>query len=319
METKNKKTMRVTGSSKRRKTVSGKKERNEQPIQIVYTPAKPFNRNRFLLRIATAAAVVLALILGMSIFFRAEKVMVSGANKYTPWEIKEASGIQNNDGLLGISEAKISAKIRTKLPYVGSVRVGIKLPDTVNIEITELDAVYAIEDERGIWWLMDANGRIVDESSAGASKNYARVTGVLITGAVIGEQAVALEPVVEEETENTDEAGENGDSELPSLPDVTVIPAAQQLEAAIQILGALESNGVLGDVETIDVSDVNLLSLWYGNQYYVTLGSAARLDYKVSAMKAAIKEMGEYQNGYLDVSFTMWPDQVGYTPFDGVS
>ena len=57
--------------------------------------------------------------------------------------------------------------------------------------------------------------------------------------------------------------------------------------------------------------------MWYGNRYHVTLGDAGRLEYKVSAMKAAIQKMGEYQSGYLDVSFTTWPDQVGYTPFNG--
>ena len=35
--------------------------------QIVYTQPKPFNRNRFLLRMATVVAVVLALVFGMSI------------------------------------------------------------------------------------------------------------------------------------------------------------------------------------------------------------------------------------------------------------
>ncbi len=309
METKNRTAMHVTGNPKRRKASAGKHPRKEHQIQIIYTPAKPFNRNRFLLRLATVAAVVLALVLGMSIFFRAEQVTVSGVEKYTPWEIREASGIGESDGLLGISEAKISARIRTKLPYVDTVRVGIKLPNTVNIEITELSAVYAIEDERASWWLMDAQGRIVDQTNVAAS--YTQIIGVKIAGAVVGEPAVALEPEEPETTENAQKES------APTVPTLPTVPARQNLEAALQVLAALEANCVLGSIETLDVSDTKQLTMWYGNRYHVILGDTGRLEYKVGAMKAAIQKMGEYQNGYLDVSFTTWPDQVGYTPFNG--
>jgi len=40
------------------------------------------------------------------------------------------------------------------------------------------------------------------------------------------------------------------------------------------------------------------------------------MEYKIGAMKASIQKMGQYQSGYLDVSFTIWPDEVRYRPFD---
>ena len=81
MDTKYKQNMRVTGKKVKRKAASARKPRKERQIQIQYTPAKPFNRNRFLLRLATVAAVVLALVMGMSIFFKVNQVYVSGAEK----------------------------------------------------------------------------------------------------------------------------------------------------------------------------------------------------------------------------------------------
>ena len=294
---------------RRRKTADRRPSR-EAELQIQYTPAKPFNRNRFFLYLATVAAVVLALVLGMSIFFKTAQVNVSGATKYTPWEIKEASGIQDGDPLLSLSEAKISAKIRTKLPYVGDVRVGIKLPDTVNIEITELQVVYAVEDTASGWWLMDASGRIVDTTNTAAAKDHTRLLGVQIQNPVIGEQAVAAEPEVPEET--------NGETGLP-VATLPPIPASNLLDAGIQVFAALEANGVMGTVATVDVSDPEIMLLQYGDRYQVTLGDTSRLIYKIGAMKAAIQKMGDYQTGYLDVSFTIWPDEVGYRPFDGNS
>ncbi len=304
MQTKNRNNMRVTGKAPQQKN---QRIRKESDVQIQYTPAKPFNRNRFLLHLATALAVALALVLVMSIFFKAEQVLVSGAEKYTPWEIKEAAGIQSGDALLSLSEAKITAKIRTALPYVGDVRVGIKLPDTVNIEITELDVVYAAEDANGAWWLLDATGRVVDSTDGATAKDHTRIVGVQIQSASVGEQAVAAEPEIPAET-NT----ETG----PTIATLPKVPAADRLNAAVQILTALESNGVMGTVDSVDVSELGELTLNYGDRYHVTLGDTSRLEYKIGAMKASIQKMGQYQSGYLDVSFTIWPDEVGYRPFD---
>ena len=41
---------------------------------VVYTQPKPFNRTRFLLQLATVGAVVIAVLFGMSIFFKVKNV-----------------------------------------------------------------------------------------------------------------------------------------------------------------------------------------------------------------------------------------------------
>lgn len=291
----------------RPKAPNGRPAQRPKP-KVRYTPAKTFSRNRFLLHLATVAAVVLALVLGMSIFFKANQINVSGATKYTPWEIREASGIQDGDALLTLSDAKISANIRAKLPYVGDVRVGIKLPDTVNIEIKELEVVYAVEAVDASWWLLDAAGRVVDSTDAAAAKNYTRILGVRIHNAQIGEPAKAAEP--EEPTESQAATGIT----VPTQPKVA---ARELLDTVVQVLTALENNGVMGVIDSVDVSDTETILLWYENRYQVSLGDISRLDYKVGAMKSSIQKMGQYQTGYLDVSFTIWPNEVGYRPFDG--
>ena len=306
METKDRNKTHLRGKTAGRRAARPKKT---SQVQIQYTPAKPFNRNRFLLHLATVLCVVLALVLGMSIFFKVGQVMVSGGEKYTPWEIKEAAGIQNGDALLSISEAKITANIQKKLPYVGDVRVGIKLPNVVKIEIVELRVVYAVQDNNNAWWLMDKTGRIVDSTNAAAAKDYTCLEGVKIQEGVVGQQAVAYEEQVTEASTEATEAG-------PTIPTLPPTPAAQLWDAAIQILTALEANGVMGTVDSVDVSKIAELTLKYDSRYLVTLGDASRLEYKISAMKASIQKMGQYQAGYLDVSFTIWPNEVGYRPFD---
>ncbi len=308
MKTKDRNRMHTVGRPPRQRKPADLRPKKESEVQIQYTPAKPFNRNRFLLHLATVVAVVLALVFGMSVFFKTGQVVVSGAEKYTPWEVKEAAGIQDGDALLTLSEAKITAKIRQKLPYVGDVRVRIKLPNTVKIEIKELEVFYAIEDSGAGWWLMDAAGRIIDTTNAAAAKDYTRILGVQIETPEVGKQAVAAEPDAEQ-----DETQAETDPVVPTLP---APPAADKLSAAITILTALEKNGVMGMVETVDVTETGELMLGYDNRYQVRLGDTSRMEYKIAAMKTAIQKMGQYQSGYLDASFTIWPNDVGYKHFD---
>ena len=313
MQTKEKNNMHVIGRKSRAKADRPKKE---SAVQVQYTPAKPFNRNRFLLHMATVFAVVIAFVLVLSIFFKVDVVQVSGTEKYTPWEVKEASEIQSGDSLLGISEAKLAARIQKKLPYVGEVRVGIKLPDTVKIEIKELEVVYAVEDSNGAWWLMDAAGRIVDSTNLAAAKDYTRIVGVKIKAGAVGEQAAPFQPEVQQSTQPEGEL-------IATLPPVS---AQEQLNATILVLTALEKNGVMGVVDSVDVSDLTSLSLDYedrlqvsqgdGPRFQVSLGDSTRMEYKISVMKSTIEELGQFESGYLDVSFTIWPDEVHHSHMD---
>lgn len=281
--------------------VKKKKRTTVSSPDVVYTPPKPLNRAKLLLGLATTVTVVLALIFGISIFFKVETVLVSGTEKYDAWTVMEASGIEIGDNLLGISDAKVSGKIQSALPYVSQVRVGINLPDTVNIEIVEIDVWYAIQDVYDIWWLMTADGRVVEQVDAATAGDCTKILGVQLAAPVPGRQAVAAEykPTV--------------DIYGNTIP-VTVI-AAEQLDAALQILHLLEQNSVIGDVVHVDVSYLTQLELQYGQQYTVSLGDTSQMEYKIYCMKSAVDQLAEYETGTIDVSFSIM-DQPIYSRSD---
>lgn len=270
---------------------------------VVYTQPKPFQRTRFLLHIITVVAVVLALTFGMSIFFKVQTVTVAGTEKYSSWDVMQASGIQTGENLLAISKARISGRIRTELPYVKSVRVGITLPDTVNIEIVELDVYYSIQADDGSWWLLAADGKVLEKTTDAKRQEYTQILGLRITDPQPGMAAVAAEP----EPEGTLEDGQ-------TVP--VTVKGSERLQAAISVMTQLEANGIIGKIVSADFSDLSGVTLWYGQQYQVYVGDTSRLDYKLASMKAAVSQMNDYQTGELDVSFTTWPDQVGFTPFE---
>ena len=287
-------------------------ERVTRPVQeeipeVTYTMPKPLSRGRFLMRLLSVGAVVAAVVLCLSLFFRVEEVVVSGADKYTPWMIKEASGITDGDSLLSVSDARVSGNIISALPYVKEVRVGIKLPGTVHIEITELETTYAIEANDSSWWLITSDGRVVERIQTTAAAAYTRIYGVQANAPKEDQIIQAAEEVPE--TETPDESTGDG----VALPTAAKITGAMRLDAVITILTALEDNGVIGQIASIDVSNLNDITMEYGQRLHVVLGTAENLPHKVQYMALAIAQIEEYQTGELDVSFK-YSDKVLVNP-----
>ncbi len=289
---------------KQTKKKSGKSDRPKQPTPaVIYTQPAAFNRNRLLVQLATVVAVVASLVMGLSVFFKVEHITVSGAQVYEGWDIKEASGlVEGQSNLLTFSRARARAQIRSELPYIDTVRFGIKLPDTVNIIVKEDSVAYAIKDENQSWWMMTSNGRVVESTDNSQASNNTQVLGVRLYQPIADERGVALENT----TEETYEGGE-------TVP--ITVTGAQRLTCALQILKALEANGVVGEIASVDVSRLEEITLWYGSRYQVNLGDSTNIDYKIACMKDAILQMSDWQSGILDISFTVWPTQVGFTPF----
>ena len=270
---------------------------------VIYTQPLPFNRDRLIVQLITVTAVVLAIVMGLSVFFKVETITVTGADTYSAWAVREASGISEGDKLLTFSKIRAASQIMANLPYVKGVRIGIKLPDTVNIMIEEESVVYAIKSSDGQWWMMDSDGRVVEQANNAKAATATQVLGVTLEAPTVNEKGVATEMTPSE----TNELGElhPGDD----------APRAQRLTAALQILKALENNDIVGEAASVDVTSTEDIILWYGTRYQVNLGDTSRLDYKVDCMNDAILQMSDYQSGVLDISFTIWPNQVGYTPF----
>ena len=296
---------------------AAKKKRPDRPRQptpaVIYTQPKTFNRNRLVVQLLTITAIVAAMVMSLAVFFKVEHITVSGAEVYDPYAIEKASGIQKKtstepgDNLLTFSRPRAGALIKANLPYVDTVRFGIKLPGTVNIIIEEDDVVYAIKDQVDAWWLINSDGRVVEAGTGSKAANHTQVLGVRIESPVPDAYAMAVETV---STETYPEGDPNAGAPVP-----VVQTNAQRLTAALQILKALEANDIVGSAASVDVTRLEDIILWYGTRYQVNLGDTANLEYKITCMNDVILQMSDYQSGILDISFTIWPDQVGYTPF----
>ena len=296
-------------SAKRAQQRKAEEAKRKKRPEVAYTQPVPVNLNQMLMKILIVIAVVVAITLGISVFFKVEKVVVYGNKAYSAWTIQEAGGIETGTNLLSLNNTRACGKIMAALPYVDNVRIGIKLPDTVNIYVEEIDVAYAIQTQDGTNWLMTSGGKVVEQIDSGTAKGYTKIEGVYLDSPVAGQQARALESV-----QDAPEATEPGaDALSETVP--AVITAAARLDTALMILRELEANDIVGEAASIDVSILNNIELWYGQRFQVKLGDSANMGIKISWMKSAVNQRSDYDMGILDVSFTTWPDRVGYTPF----
>lgn len=303
-------------AAQRRRSAQHARERKEQEKRrrrrpaVSYTQPRPFHLNTLLLQIAVVLAVVAAITMGLSVFFRVENVVVYGNRAYGAWTVQEASGIETGDRLLSLNNARACGKIKTALPYVDTVRIGIKLPDTVNIYIEEFDVAYAIQTGDGTWWLMTSAGKAVEQIDGGTAGSYTKVLGVTLDSPVAGEPVKA---VLDTPTAAQPEDGTTAPADE-TIP--VTVTGTDRLNAALLILSCLEQNDIVGEVASVDVSSLSNIELWYGQRFQVKLGDTGDMEKKITYMNRAISQLNDYEMGVLDVSFTTWPDQPGYTPFE---
>ncbi len=257
-------------------------------------PVAVKSRGGLLLKLGSVAAVVAAVCFCLSLFFRVETIEVAGADKYTPYMIQQASGLEPGDALLTISEARVASRIISKLPYVDRVKVQRKLPDTVQISLTELQVTYAVADETEQWWLISSDGRAVEPISEQKARSYTRVVGLHIR---TPEQGTAVSALAETEGEAAKTQQE----------------ADEHLAILKSLMTALEAECIIGQIDQIDVSNGKDLRLFYPSLLTVRLGDTNRLEHKIRYMAAAVEQLTQTTGGLLDVSLEYTENAV-FTP-----
>lgn len=277
---------------------TGKKRKPAKRKKIAY--GRMFDQ-RFGFRLITALAVVVAVILCCIVFFRVNTISIVGNENYTQEQIAEASGIEDGDALLLINKNAAAARIMAQLPYVDQVRIGTSFPNVVRIEVVELDTAYAVAASDGTYWLINSEGRVVEETTGKEAAEYLTIEGFLVEPTAPGETVEASREESEEPEEPAEEE-ESADGEEAAIPEDDSKPK-ERMAVAMEIIQCLESyNGTAG-ITLIDVSSLYDIKVWYGTQYQVNMGANVDIAYKVEYMLAAIGQLNDYEAGVLDLTF----------------
>ncbi len=238
-------------------------------------------------RILIMIGILFALILSMVIFFRVRNVQVQtmrmnvevGSNSYySADEIIAASGLEKGDNLLIISRADIAGNIMAKCPYVSSVRVVRKLPDTVQIIVEEYDATYAVRDSGGDYYLITAGGKVTEKITEDMADDHIIIKDLTIVTPSIGQMAVVMAPSGQE------------------------IAAQGQIDALKLLLQQIEEQELLNEVTSVSVPSSYEISLQYTDRFKVTIGDTSDLRYKITYLKTIIESQKPYATGMIDLT-----------------
>ena len=205
--------------------------------------SKRRTRGRFpgLYKAFSAVMILAAVVAACAVFFRVGEIQVVGNVRYTAEEIIAVTGVQTGKNLFSVDRAKLAREIRSRLPYVKTVSIRRALPDALIISVTEGEAVAAVPDGAN-WWLIDSAGKLLE--MVPSADDYPAVSGISPLAPAVG----------------------------------TDLATAEEERARLgylrETLAALEKNGLLDKLDSIDISEDYRVILSYDGRFTVELSTA---------------------------------------------
>ena len=226
----------------------------------------------FLAKLLTLVAVVAAAIFGVAVFFQVNTFEIHGNENYSEEAVIVASGIETGDSILLVDKSRTASLITTRLPYIESVTVARRLPGTVVITVTEGRAAVSLRSEYDEYWLIDANGKLMEQVNEDRAAAVTQLVGVS-----------ALLPVA-------------GDQVLLSSDD------QQRLNVALELLKQLSQYDLADKIASIDVTQLYDIVMYYTDQFEIQLGSTEELEYKIKYLAYALESL-DGKSGLIDLTF----------------
>ena len=224
----------------------------------------------FLYKLLAFVLICTAIALALTLFFRIRTIQVSGNDRYTREEIIAAAEVKEGDNLFLMNKYNAAERIRKALPYIETVQFRRMLPDGLSIVVTECaDPAAVVQDGKA--YLLCDTGNIVDEMAASAAKGRMQVKGLTLTGPAVGTQAQAAEG-----------------QEL-------------TLERLLELMKALDSRGMTGNVSQLDMSDASQLTLRYLDRFDVYFPWDADYGYKLDYLMAVVEKLEVNEKGIINM------------------
>lgn len=212
------------------------------------------------------------------IFFRVSQIEVLGNSRYTVQEIIDIAGVKPGDNLFAVRSGRISQRLQSRLPYVRSVSVRRRLPNTLTITVTEGQALAAVAHE-GKWWLLDEDGKLLEQASSPGGA--APVTGVTPLAPAVGTYLAA------------------GEEEAP------------RVERLRELLGGLAKNGLAGRLDRVDLAEDYRLTFSLDERFTVHISPTLEkgMDYWLQRLREYLKNETIQKNQSQSYTVEIMDDQ----------
>ena len=236
-------------------------------------------RFSFLLKLFCVALIIAAVIGAITLFFKTEKIIVEGNQRYTQQQVIEAAGLQLGSNLYLMNKYDHAQAIFRNLPYVESASINRKLPDTLLIEVNECTAAASVPAEGGAW-LMSVNGKLLEKAST-VPEVCAKVTG-----------CVLADPEVSGEAKFDADSG-------------------YKMTALRSLLRAAEEKRMRANIETVDLGDDTCLQFTYAGRFAVKLPWTADFSYKLESLATVVDYLEANETGTINL---MTDGKASFTP-----
>ena len=263
----------------KKKTVI-KPPKNKRNAQLSRDEVRSINKKKMsrkrkmkkhLLSIILALVVMcVGLVLVFSLFFKINTITISGDMVYSDKKVTKKSGIEIGENLFKINEEKLSEKLSKDLPYIKSVTVERKLPDTVIINVEAAKEIAAITTKKG-FVLIDETGKVLDKDASILKENVAVINNVKLKEYIEGEKLVLTEE--------------------------------KKTEALLKLFEAIKNTDMQLLTE-IDMKNINDIKIKYDDRITFAVGSLTNIETKLARGMAALEkenEINAYSEGTLDL------------------
>lgn len=230
---------------------------------------KKRKERRIILTIFTFLVVIGAIIGSITVFLKVANIEVEGLTRYKKEDIIKTSGIKVGDNMFAVNKFDVAEKILNEYPYLETIKIRRKLPDTFIFEVTErVPAAYIQADGKS--WIIDGKAYILKMVSEDEEINLPKIIG-----------ATAVVPTVGKEL---------------------VLSKTEQSEALKKVLAALKKSGIAEKIKRVEIEKFYDIKMVYEDRFMVSFGDSETLPRKFEMLKAVIAQLSDVDRGTINVS-----------------
>lgn len=231
--------------------------------------ARRKSRGAFLFRILFFLVLIFAGILAFSVFFKISNVRISGETRYSDAELLETVNIKQGDNMFFINKFSIINRLFEKYVYLDEIRIRRRLPDTIEISVTECVPVVAAIEE-GKYNLLDKKGKILEKTTQDKAGSLPLVKGLALKDAQPGQNIYQIK----------------GDKAQPLFTLIT----------------ELQENKILEKVNFINMDKLYDVRVGYDKRFDIYLGSLNDIERKIRFLLSVVKRLSPSDKGIIDLT-----------------
>ena len=213
--------------------------------------------------------IFIGIVLCLTVFFPIKNLVINGSKIYTTKELIKASTVKIGDNLFTASAGEIEASLKNKLPFVDSIKLERKLPDTLKITVKD-DYEFACYNSEDKYYMVSEKDWVLSETDAPHDTVFT-VFGAKVK-CEVGNQ-------IEFESQ-------------------------EQKEILETIINASNSNNVV--INEIDISDELKISLKVDGRFNVNLGTSNNIEEKIRHLSGMVANIEKEKFG--DINLSMWSE-----------